>query len=175
MSSRDPATAAFSRYSRRELDALSGPIEVGCGRIAGCDGSNAPQIIRSTFRDIAGYFVRMAGAMNEPTNAFWRDVAEFFESQAGGSPVPVEEDTRFFVQLLEPSQGDELPGGGEIKLKVLDAIRFYDNENNTAYLPSAKMFIWRFAEAFVAADLKGTVDEEAALEQFRKVLDATAS
>ena len=168
----DPATAAFIRYSRRELDALSGPIEAGCEHVAGCGGNSAPQIILATLRTIAGYFVRMAGAMNEPTSAFWREVNEFFESQPGASPVNREKDRNFFAKILEAKRPSQLFDTGAMELSVLHAIGFYDRENNTAYLHRAKMFFWRFAEALVAADLEGTLDEEAALDQFKKVLDA---
>ena len=172
MNSHDPATEAFIRYLRQEIGLLSGPIEAGCHHIPGCGQSTAPEIIRTALRSIAGYFVRMSGTMTEPTKAFWADVTAFFESQLGVFPVAGERDKEFFAQMLETDRPSQLFGPGAVDLKVLQAVGYYDRENKTAYLDRTEMFLWRFAAAFVAADLEGTIDEEAALDEFRKVLDA---
>lgn len=170
MNSHDPATQAFIRYLRQEVGLLSGPIEAGCQHVVGCGDNTAPEMIRTALRSIAGYFVRMSGAMTEPTKAFWADITAFFESQLGTFPVAGEHDKEFFAQTLEdrPSQ---LFGPGVVDLKLLQAVGHYDQENKTAYLDRTKMFLWRFAAAFVAADLEGTIDEEAALDEFRKILN----
>ena len=98
----------------------------------------------------------------------------FFVSQLGAFPVTEEQDIDFFAQMLE-TRPSQLFGPGALDLRVLHAIGFYDRENNSGYLGRAKMFLWRFAAAFVAADLEGTLDEEAALDEFKKVLDAETS
>jgi hypothetical protein len=172
MNSFDPATAAFIRYLRREIEALSAPIEAGCQHVAGCADARAPEIIRMTLRSIAGYFVQMSGAMTDPTSNFWSDIAEFFESQFGAFPPAGERDADFFAQMADTKRPSQLFGPGAVDLRVLPAVDFFDRANNSAYLGRTKMFLWRFAAAFVAADLEGTILEEGALDEFRKVLDA---
>jgi hypothetical protein len=157
---------------RQEIAVLSVPIQAGCQAVAGSNDVSAPEIMQATLRSIAGYFVRMAGAMNEPTNAFWLAIAGFFESQFGVFPVAGDFDADYFAQMLEPDKPSELFGAGAVDLKVLNGVRQYDRENNSEYFGRTRMLLWRFAEAFVAADLEGTIDEEAALDEFRKILDA---
>lgn len=171
MNSPDPASAAFLRYVRLELDIVSGPVEAGCELVAGCAGSNAAEIVRSTLRSIAGHFVRMSGAMTPPTDAFWKSIVDFLQSQYGAFPVG-EQDRDYFANTLAADKPSQLFGPGSVDLAMLQAIAFYDRSNNSAYLGRAKMFLWRFAEAFVAADLEGTIDEESALDEFKRLLDA---
>jgi hypothetical protein len=171
MKSPDPATEAFVRYVRQEIEILTGPIEAGCQHVPGCVGTNGAEIVRATLRSISGYFVRMSGAMTPLTAEFWNGIAEFFQSQLGVFPIG-EEDRDYFVNTLAEDQPSQLFGAGAVDLAMLHAIAFYDAENNTAYLARSKMFLWRFAEALVGADLEGTIDEEAALDAFKRVLDA---
>jgi hypothetical protein len=171
MNSDDPATQAFIRYLRQEIAALSVPIEAGCEHIGECRGDNATEIMRTSLRSIAGYFVRMSGAMTGPTKAFWTDIAAFFQSQFGILPAAGNLDTDFFVQMLETERPSQLFGAGAVDLRLLRAVDRYDRENNCAYLDRTKMFLWRFAAAFVAADREGTIYEESALDEFRKLLD----
>ena len=170
MSCEEPATAAFIRYLRQEVNALSIPIEAGCQHMGDWEGNSPSEIIRAALRSVAGYFVRMSGAMTPPTDSFWRGLAEYFESQLGTFPER-EQDREFFDKIQKSSRPSELFGSGAVDFRMLHAIGFYDRQNDSAYLPRAKMFLWRFAEAFVAADLEGTIDEEAALEGFKKLLD----
>ncbi len=172
MHSHDPATAAFIRYLRQELGVLSGPIEAGCQHLAECGGSTAPEILRMTLRSIAAYFVRMSGAMTQPTTAFWSDVADFLESEFGAFPISEAQDREFFRHALKANIPSQSFGPGMVDLRALHAVDFYDCTNNSSHFRRAKMFLWRFAAAFVAADLEGTIDEETALDEFKKVLDA---
>jgi hypothetical protein len=113
----------------------------------------------------------MSGAMTPLTEQFWKGIAEFFQSQLGVFPIG-EEDRDYFVDTLSANQASQLSGANVVDLAMLHAIAFYDQKHNTTYLVRAKMFLWRFAEALVGADLEGTLDEEAALDEFKKVLDA---
>lgn len=171
MKSPDPATEAFVRYLRQEIDILSGPVEAGCQRVPGCVGTSGAEIVRATLRSISGYFVRMSGAMTPLTDQFWKGIAEFFQSQLGVFPIG-EEDRDFFANTLSGDVPSELFGARAVDFAMLHAVAFYDQENKTAYLARAKMFLWRFAAALVGADLEGTIDEEAALDEFKRLLDA---
>jgi hypothetical protein len=167
----DPATEAFVRYLRQEIDILSSPVEAGCQLVPGCVGTTGAEIVRATLRSISGYFVRMSGAMTPLTDQFWKGIAEFFQSQLGVFPIG-DEDRDYFENTLSGDMPSELFGSGAVDLAMLRAIAFYDRENNTTYLARAKMFLWRFAAALVGADLEGTIDEEAALDEFKRLLDA---
>lgn len=165
MSSPDPTTEAFLRYLRQEVEILSGPIEAGREHVTACGERSARELIRNTLRSVADYFVRMSGAMTSPTDAFWSSVVQSFEQNAADGQ------TAAVATHESSSSGVE----GNIDLTMLNAIAAFDRENGSTYLPRAKMFVWRFAEAFVAADMEGTIDEESALEQFRTALDERAA
>ena len=170
MKSPDPATEAFVRYLRQEIDILSGPIEAGCQHVPGCVGTSGAEVVRATLRSISGYFVRMSGAMTPLTDQFWKSIAEFFQSQLGVPPIG-EEARDYSANTLSADQPSRLFGAAAVDLAMLHAIAFYDQQNKTNYLVRAKMFLWRFAAALVGADFKGTFDEEAALDEFKRLLD----
>jgi hypothetical protein len=109
--------------------------------------------------------------MTPLTDEFWRGIAHFFQSQFGVFPIG-EEDRDYFANTLSGGTPSQLFGAGAVDLAMLHAIAFYDQENNTTYLSRARMFLWRFAAALVGADHEGTIDEEAALDEFQRLLDA---
>jgi hypothetical protein len=77
--------------------------------------------------------------------------------------------------MVDTKRPSQLFGAGAVDLRVLQAVDFFDRENNSAYLGRTKIFLWRFAAVFIAADLEGTTLEEDALDEFRKVLDAATN
>lgn len=166
MNAPDSTTEAFLRYLRQEVDVLSGPIAEGCEHLPDCHGRSEVELIQSTLRSVADYFVRMSGAMTAPTDAFWSSIVQSFATRLGeleGAPAAERAGTS------RPGQPD---GPASPELTMLHAITTFDRKNDTSYLPRAKMFLWRFAAAFVAADMEGTINEESALDAFRSVLDA---
>lgn len=117
----------------------------------------------------------MSGAVTEPTLVFWTDVGNSLASECGAAPVSLEQNRQFFDKVIEANSPARLEKLALTDLHVLPALQRYDSEHKTAFAIQARMLIWRFAETFVAADDEGTTDEEAALDEFRKVINGEAA
>lgn len=103
---------------------------------------------------------------NPATAAFIRYLRQEIRELAG---------REFFHKIARANTPKELEKLGLTDLRLLPALQKYDSAHNPAFAERARMLIWRFASAFVAADEEGTIDEEAALEEFQKVLDGRTS
>ncbi len=161
MSPLDRATAAFRRYVRHEFDVLREPIEEGAERL-GFSGTNAAEMIRRSFESIIRHFEHRSGALTPETAGFWRDIEDFCKAELAASSLGNEPQR----SAIEPDHLD---------VTVLRAASLGRGQGASETFDRVKMLLWRFAAAVLAADEHGTTREEAALEEFKTLLDAESS
>ncbi len=157
----DPATTAFRRYIRHELDALRDPIEQGAHHL-GLPPINGAEMIRRSFESIIRYFEHRSGALTPETAEFWRDIDDFCRAELAASSLASEPQRL----AIEPDHLD---------VTVLRAVSSGDVEGSGEIFDRVKMLLWRFAAAVLAADEHGTTREEGALDEFKTLLDAESS
>lgn len=166
-----PVTAAFIRYLKQEVKDLARPIGYSCEPLPGRSDTAGRDVVRATLISVAAYLVRMSGEVTEPTLFFWTGVSNFLAAECGAAPASAEQNRLFFDKVIEANTPARLEKLALTDLHVLPALQKYDTQHETGFAVQMRMLIWRFAEAFVAADDEGTANEEAALDEFQKVLN----
>lgn len=158
--------AAFVRYLKQAIQDLAAPVEKALAdQGAPAAGEEA---IAGALLEIAKYLVRGIGSVSQPEIRFWSAVVDFFSHELGLDTLTTTRSREDFQSLV--AHGPPSAFALTRRLRVLGALREYDHKYRSDFTDQMRMFLWRFASAFIASDDEVDPHGEDILAELKRIL-----